>query len=131
MYAGIGLILELFTWVGFGIGAFLLVGYLVARAARAGWVETDAVVVADGSELRLRWLSDDRELFERLVEPDERALIGDKDHCEIRYSRFSPWKSRLKADSRAVRALGILTVVFVGIGVVASVASIVVLFLGG
>jgi len=131
MYAGIGLILELFTWVGFGIGAFLLVGYLVARAVRAGWVETDAVVVADGSELRLRWLSDDRELFERLVEPDERALIGDKDHCEIRYSRFSPWKSRLKADSRAVRALGILTVVFVGIGVVASVASIVVLFLGG
>jgi len=131
MYAGIGLILELFTWVGFGIGALLLVGYLVARAARAAWVETDAVVVADGSELRLRWLSDDRELFERLVEPDERALIGDKDHCEIRYSRFSPWKSRLKADSRAVRALGILTVVFVGIGVVSSVASIVLLFLGG
>ncbi len=131
MYAGIGLILELFTWVGFGIGALLLAGYLVARAARAAWVETDAVVVADGSELRLRWLSDDRELFERLVEPDERALIGDKDHCEIRYSRFSPWKSRLKADSRAVRALGILTVVFVGIGVVSSVASIVLLFLGG
>ncbi len=131
MYAGIGLILELFTWVGFGIGALLLVGYLIARAARAAWVETDAVVVAAGSELRLRWLSDDRELFERLVEPDERALIGDKDHCEIRYSRFSPWKSRLKADSRAVRALGILTVVFVGIGVVASVASIVLLFLGG
>jgi hypothetical protein len=131
MYTGIGLILELFTWVGFGIGALLLVGYLIARAARAAWVETDAVVVAEGSELRLRWLSDDRELFERLVEPDERALIGDKDHCEIRYSRFSPWKSRLKADSRAVRALGILTIVFVGIGVVASVASIVVLFLGG
>jgi len=131
MYAGIGLILELLTWVGFGIGVLLLVGYLIARAARAAWVETDAVVVAEGSELRLRWLSDDRELFERLVEPDERALIGDKDHCEIRYSRFSPWKSRLKADSRAVRALGILTVVFVGIGVVASVASIVVLFLGG
>jgi len=131
MYAGIGLILELFTWVGFGIGALLLVGYLIARAARAAWVETDAVVVAAGSELRLRWLSDDRELFERLVEPDERALIGDKDHCEIRYSRFSPWKSRLKADSRAVRALGILTVVFVGIGVVSSVASIVLLFLGG
>jgi len=131
MYAGIGLILELFTWVGFGIGALLLVGYLIARAARAAWVETDAVVVAEGSELRLRWLSDDRELFDRLVEPEERALIGDKDHCEIRYSRFSPWKSRLKADNRAVRALGILTVVFVGIGVVASVASIVVLFLGG
>ena len=131
MYAGIGLILELLTWVGFGIGVLLLVGYLIARAARAAWVETDAVVVAEGSELRLRWLSDDRELFERLVEPDERALIGDRDHCEIRYSRFSPWKSRLKADSRAVRALGILTVVFVGIGVVASVASIVVLFLGG
>ena len=131
MYAGIGLILELFTWVGFGIAAVLLISYLVARAARAAWVETDAVVVADGSELRLRWLSDDRELFERLVEPDERALIGDKDHCEIRYSRFSPWKSRLKADSRAVRALGILTVVFVGIGVVSSVASIVLLFLGG
>jgi len=131
MYEGIGLILELLTWVGFGIGVLLLVGYLIARAARAAWVETDAVVVAEGSELRLRWLSDDRELFERLVEPDERALIGDKDHCEIRYSRFSPWKSRLKADSRAVRALGILTVVFVGIGVVASVASIVVLFLGG
>jgi len=131
MYTGIGLILELFTWVGFGIGALLLVGYLIARAARVAWVETDAVVVAEGSELRLRWLSDDRELFERLVEPDERALIGDKDHCEIRYSRFSPWKSRLKADSRAVRALGILTIVFVGIGVVASVASIVVLFLGG
>jgi len=131
MYAGIGLILELLTWVGFGIGVLLLVGYLIARAARAAWVETDAVVVAEGSELRLRWLSDDRELFERLVDPDERALIGDKDHCEIRYSRFSPWKSRLKADSRAVRALGILTVVFVGIGVVASVASIVVLFLGG
>ena len=131
MYAGIGLILELLTWVGFGIGVLLLVGYLIARAARAAWVETDAVVVAEGSELRLRWLSDDRELFDRLVEPEERALIGDKDHCEIRYSRFSPWKSRLKADSRAVRALGILTVVFVGIGVVASVASIVVLFLGG
>ena len=131
MYAGIGLILELLTWVGFGIGVLLLVGYLIARAARAAWVETDAVVVAEGSELRLRWLSDDRELFERLVEPDEQALIGDRDHCEIRYSRFSPWKSRLKADSRAVRALGILTVVFVGIGVVASVASIVVLFLGG
>ena len=131
MYAGIGLILELFTWVGFGIGALLLVGYLIARAARAAWVETDAVVVAEGSELRLRWLSDDRELFDRLVEPEERVLIGEKDHCEIRYSRFSPWKSRLKADNRAVRALGILTVVFVGIGVVASVASIVVLFLGG
>jgi len=122
MYAGIGLILELLTWVGFGIGVLLLVGYLIARTARAAWVETDAVVVAEGSELRLRWLSDDRELFERLVEPDEQALIGDRDHCEIRYSRFSPWKSRLKADSRAVRALGILTVVFVGIGVVASVA---------
>ena len=131
MYAGIGLILELLTWVGFGIAALILIAYLVARAARAAWIETDAVVVAEGSELRLRWLSDDRELFDRLVEPDERALIGDKDHCEIRYSRFSPWKSRLKAENRAVRALGILTIVFVGIGVVASVASIVVLFLGG
>jgi len=131
MYAGIGLILELLTWVGFGIAALILIAYLLARAARAAWIETDAVVVAEGSELRLRWLSDDRELFDRLVEPDERALIGDKDHCEIRYSRFSPWKSRLKAENRAVRALGILTIVFVGIGVVASVASIVVLFLGG
>ncbi|MCY7411609.1 MAG: hypothetical protein LH471_00990 [Salinibacterium sp.] len=131
MYAGIGTILELFNWVGFGIGAILLIGYLIARAARAGWVETDAVVVAEGAELRLRWLSKDRELFERLVEPDERSTIGDKDHCEIRYSRFSPWKSRLKADSRAVRALGILTLVFLGIGFIASVASIVLLFLGG
>ncbi len=131
MYSGIGTIAELFTWVGFGVGALLLVGYLLARAARAGWVATDAVVVADGVERRLRWLSDDRELFERLVEPEERALIGDKDHCEIWYSRFSPWKSRLTADHRAVRALGILTIVFAALGVLASVGSIVLLFLEG
>jgi len=131
MYATLGTIVELFSWVGFGIGALLLIGYLIARAARAAWVETDAVVVSEGSELRMRWLSNDRELFERLVEPDERAIIGDKDHCEIRYSRFSPWKSRLKAESRAGRALGILTVVFLGIGLIASIASIVLLFLEG
>lgn len=131
MTENLGLIAELLSYVGFGGAAVFLIIFVIAKLLRLAWVETDAVVLNEGGERRLRWLDDNDELRERAVEEWELSAIGDDDHCRVRYRSWSPEDGEIAGERHGTRLVGILTLVFVGIGVVAVIGGFVLVMIEG
>ena len=119
----IGLLAEVFTIVGFACGAVCFVILLGMLGSRGSWQSAPAAI-SDG---KLNWLSPDGAVHSRELTDAELALDHDLDHLEVFHRRRSIHChfTRSSPDEKLVRTLGI---VFTGIGVLAVVASIAVLF---
>jgi hypothetical protein len=126
----LGTLAELFTWVGLGVGLALGLAWLVVRAVHAGHDVTEAELV-EGETPRLRWLTQDGQLCERDLEGWERAEIGDADGIRVRYRRSRPESATLAHLPQPGSALRVLALVFLGIGAVAWVGSIVLMLVVG
>ncbi|MFZ4893564.1 hypothetical protein ACL9RL_03850 [Plantibacter sp. Mn2098] len=131
----IGLILEVFTWIGFGCAAVVLVILLIVRAADGTWVETHAVIVdgtvaEDGSATReVRWMTEGSELFSRPVTDEEYAALRNPDEAVVFYSDRKPSNARFRRRADRTRALRLLFSITAGVGAVSFIAGIVLLFI--
>ncbi|MBC7589771.1 MAG: hypothetical protein H7226_01835 [Salinibacterium sp.] len=119
----IGLLAEVFSIVGFACGAICFIILLAMRLSRGGWRTAPAAI----SEGRLSWLAIDGDVYQRELTEAELALTHDEDSLEVfhRTRSIDCYFRRSAPDEKLVLTLGII---FGGIGVLASVASIVVLF---
>lgn len=127
----LGTLAELFTWVGLGLGLLFGFAWLVVRAAQGGQEITEAELVDDGDRPRLRWLTADGRLCERDLEGWERDEIGDADGIRVRYATSRPESASLASVPRPGSALRVLALVFLVIGAVAWVGSIVLMLVAG
>jgi len=125
----LGLILEVFTWIGFGAAVVVLLVMLIARAADGSWVETHGVIIDGPDGREVRWMTEAAELFSRPVDDAEFASLHDADEPNVFYSRREPSRARFRRTADHTRALRLLFAVTFGIGVLCSIASIVLLFI--
>jgi len=119
---------ELFTWIGLLLGVGCLVAVLILRAARSGWVETDAVVVEHNGTAQLRWMTTEGELHTRELHPDEQSTIADPDELHVHYHRRAPHRIRFDVVGHGEKVLWALGFTLVGLGVLSFIVSLVILF---
>ena len=119
------ILIQIFLFLGYGGAAVCLLWFGVLRIARGPWVSVKGVV-ADGI---LYWYAHDGPVRQRDLSPNERDLHPDDTHLPVHYRTrrgFSTSFQRQNADEHLLVRLGWL---FGGLGVVSSVASVVMLFL--
>ena len=120
--ASIGTIAEVFTWLGMVIGITLLLIVWIVRAVRGPWSTITAVVVDD----QVRWMTDAGDFYSRTLSDHERESLGEEPSF---HSRRNQRDVHLEPVAHDERMLFILGLVFLGIGIIAFVASFAVLFM--
>ncbi|MCK9915353.1 MULTISPECIES: hypothetical protein [Microbacterium] len=121
---------ELFTWVGFGIGALLAGVAVVAYLFDGTWMRVDAMLEREDGELVARWFASDGGVGRAVLHPHDAERLGDAAHAELFAREGSHHRVRLSGRSPLVSALGWFAAVFLALGVVAVAASMVLLFAG-
>ncbi|MEL4318717.1 hypothetical protein WJX64_06875 [Leifsonia sp. YIM 134122] len=122
---------EVFSWIGLGIGIPLFVSALIWRSGSWSWRRVDVEIVGpvggDGP-LAARWFADDR-LHERALAPTEGASIPDLDAA----TGYADNRGRLRFNrhNAASQAMWTLSLIFLTLGVVAFVVSVLLPFLTG
>ncbi len=121
------MIAELLTWVGLSLGLVLLIASLITRAVSGRWVETDAVLVENKDEASVRWMSEDG-LHLHPLTTAERSDLPASDGLRVFYQRRDPDRMRLEASGHGERVLRLLGLLLFGLGLMAFVVSIVLIF---
>ncbi|MBD8023403.1 hypothetical protein [Microbacterium gallinarum] len=131
MDSTIDAVAEIFSWVGFGLGAVVAGIALVMYVFDGTWLPTRGVL-DDGEHGRVvRWFDEDGGVNEaRLTHEQERALAG-KSMADIYYRRGGRGRMRLTQGSPAVRAVAYLSLGLLGVGIVALATSMILLFTRG
>lgn len=125
----VGNLAELFTWIGLSLGLILFLVVLVLRIARGGWEETDAVVVDDAGTPQLRWMTTEGVLHTRHLSSEENDAIADPDELHVHYSKRTPEHIRFEATGHGEKLIRALAFILTGIGILAAVVSLVLLFI--
>jgi hypothetical protein len=131
------LVLELLSWIGLIIGIPLLIAGYLRRLAFSGWTETMAVIVArqpvpdargDRSEQTtiFRWLGDDGHLYELPADTEETAHLSEGDDVMVFVNPRRPEQARTDPAHREGHVLRLLGYVFLGVGVLSVILSIVI-----
>lgn len=115
----VGLIAEVFTWIGV-LGAMGLAFLaLVARVADGSWASTRAVVEHTDEGALVRWFDDQGTVNEAPLNAHDLHIIGNRDMADIHYRVGWHNRMRLTPGSPAVRALVQLTFLMVGVAALA------------
>lgn len=117
----VGLIAEIFTWIGAGLGVGLLLIALIARLADGDWVAVRAVVEQTDHGPVVRWFDDDGNVNEAPLGAADVRHIGSRDMADIHYRRGWRNRMRIEASSHAVRFLVRLGLLMLGVGLAAFV----------
>lgn len=131
MPEAIDAIAEIFSWIGFGVGALLAGLALILYLLDGTWVPARAVVETGPEGRLVRWFDEDGGVGEAHLTHDQDHHIGDADMADIFIRRGSPNRMRLTRRSPAVRAVTLLAIGMLTLGVVAVVTSLVMLFVRG
>ncbi|MFE1644337.1 hypothetical protein [Microbacterium sp. P01] len=139
-------ILEIFAWVGLGVGIVLAVLALILHLADGTWISVKAVVEdldeEDGPtpdiapniqehRLVVRWFDQDGGVNQAPLTHEQHALLGSRGMVDI-YTRRG-WTNRMRVTpgSPAVRATVLLASGLFAVGMVSLVVSWIVLFARG
>jgi hypothetical protein len=127
----VGLIAEVFTWIG-GLGAVGLAFLaLVARMADGTWAKTRGVVEHTDQGSLVRWFDNEGVVNEAPLSAHDLAIIGGRDMADIEYRVGWRNRMRLTPGSPAVRAFVRLSLLMVGVGVLAFVVGWIALIVEG
>jgi hypothetical protein len=131
MNAAIDAVIEIFTWVGFGAGALLAGIALVAYLLDGTWVPARAVVEPTEHGKVVRWFDEEGGVNEAPLTHEQLHVVGDAGMYDI-FSRRG-WNNRMRFTQHSpfVRAVALLAAGLIGLGVIALVASWVLLFMRG
>lgn len=130
MHASIGNLAELFTWIGLALGGLCFLILFILRIARGYPVRSEAALTETPNGVQLRWLADDGLLRSRALADFEAAEIDDPDELHVYYRKGSPDRVEIQQIDHAEKLFRMLGLIFLGVTVVAVVASIVVMLLG-
>ncbi|HWM15169.1 MAG TPA: hypothetical protein VNP97_01145 [Microbacterium sp.] len=132
MDAAVDAVAEIFTWVGFGMGAFLAGVALVAYLFDGTWVPVRAFVeTTEGTGRVVRWFDEDGGVNEAPLTYEQRQVVGDAEAYDIFARRGWRNRMRLTQHSPVVRAIALLAAGLIGLGVVALIVTLVMLFSRG
>lgn len=131
MDALIDVVVEIFAWAGLGLGALFAGIALVLFLLDGTWVHVRAVVEPVGGGHVVRWFDADGGVGEAPLSDDQHRELGGRDMVDIYARRGTPNRMRLTPRSPAVRAMTLLAVGLLGLGVAALVVSWVMLFARG
>ena len=131
MDSTIDAVVEIFSWVGFGLGALVAGVALIMYLFDGTWLPTRGVIEDVEHGRVVRWFDEDGGVNEaHLSHEQERALAG-KGMADIFYRRGARGRMRLTQGSPAVRAIAFLALGLIGVGVIAVTVSLVLLFTRG
>ena len=122
---------EIFSWIGFGVGALLAGVALIMYLFDGTWLPARAVVESGPHGRLVRWFDEDGGVGEAHLTHEQDHHIGDADMADVFVRRGSRNRMRLTQGSPAVRAVARLAGGMLALGVVALVTSLVMLFVRG
>lgn len=122
---------EIFSWVGFGLGALLAGVALIMYLFDGTWVPVKAVIEESPHGRVARWFDDEGGVGEAHLSHEQEHEIGDADMADVFVRRGSRNRMRLTQSSPAVRAVARLAVGLLALGVIALATSLILLFLRG
>ncbi|MEI3848190.1 MULTISPECIES: hypothetical protein [unclassified Microbacterium] len=122
---------EIFSWIGFGLGALLAGVALIMYLFDGTWVPARAVVEESPHGRVARWFDDEGGVGEAHLTHEQEHEIGDADTADVFVRRGSLDRMRLTQGSPAVRAVARLAMGLLGLGVVALATSLIMLFVRG
>ncbi|MFT2818265.1 hypothetical protein [Leifsonia sp. A12D58] len=118
---------EILMWIGLVIGGLCLFGLLVMQVSAGRWLETDAVMVDGTGEPRLRWMSSEG-LHEHVIHENDHRDFESSDGIRVYYSARNPHRYRFERIGHGEKLMRMLTWLFLGIGMLALIVSIVLIF---
>ncbi|WP_241979897.1 DUF3592 domain-containing protein [Cryobacterium glaciale] len=129
-----GIVSEILTLVGLVIGALLYMVGLSVRGISGRWTRTTAVIAASGTSAAgpatvIRWFDGDGDVHECPAETHETHHLVPGDDVRVWFRNRDPERCRThdpELDGKGLRLIGL---VLLGIGVLAAVAGIVLMFL--
>lgn len=127
----VDIVVELFTWVGLGVGVLLALAAVVLLLADGTWLPARAVVERVDDHRVVRWFDEHGGVNEAPLSSHDDARVGPADMTDIFYRRGSMHRMRLSASSPVVRFVALLAGGVLALGVGAFVISIVLLFTRG
>lgn len=122
---------EIFSWVGFGLGALLAGVALIMYLFDGTWVPVKAVIEESPHGRVARWFDDEGGVGEAHLSHEQEHEIGDADMADVFVRRGSRNRMRLTQSSPAVRAVARLAVGLLALGVIALATSLIMLFVRG
>lgn len=126
----LGAIAELFSWVGLGLGGALFFCWLVVRAADGARVSTEAELVPTPEGPVVRWQGSDGRVYSRFVDDHEAQELSAKPEPYVWVKHRDPSRMRISQVNHGSRVVGILALVFGGVGAVAVVVGLVAMLAG-
>lgn len=127
----IDILLEIFTWIGFGAAFLLLVAALCVWALDGTWLSTDAYLEDEPEGRVARWFDGAGQVNRAVLSDEEADVLAGQDRAQVWY-RYG-WNDRMRLTRRppALRALLLGAAGAFALGLVCSVVSIVLLFVNG
>ncbi|MBF4630219.1 sortase [Clavibacter michiganensis subsp. phaseoli] len=133
--AAASLIIEFLTWIALVPGILLYVAGVSVRVLGRRWTATEGLVADgsagdDGASSRvLRWFDHEGDVHEAQADAPETRDLPVGSDVRVWFSPRAPWRVRTHAPELDGRALRVTGLVLIGIGALAAVAGIVLLFL--
>jgi hypothetical protein len=127
-------VVEIFTWVGLGVGGLFAVLTLVAYLVDGTWMPVRGYVEPDDDGRgggMLRWFDEDGEVNVAHISAEEWRDLGGAEAVEVFARRGTPHRMRRARRAPAVRLFATLAAVLLGVGVIALLLSVVLLFSRG
>lgn len=130
MTTAIDILLEVFTWIGFGACVVLLIAFVVLWAADGTWLPVEAIVDRDGDAPVARWIDADGDVNSAVLSAADAAVLAGADTARIWYRHG--WRDRMRLTHRppGLRALLLAAVGMLGLGIVCLVGGWVRYFAG-
>ena len=125
----IGIISEILTLVGLIIGTTLYIVGLSVRGISGRWTRTSAVIAASGPATVIRWFDDLGDVHECPADTHETHHLVPGDDVRVWFRNRYPERCRTHDPDLDGKGLRLIGLVLLGIGVVAGVTGIVLMFL--
>lgn len=128
-------LLEVFTWVGFGGSAVLAVVMAILWAADGTWLPAEAIVDTErgptGEVTVLRWFDADGDANSAVAGPAEASALAGREQADIWYRHGWTGRMRLQRRPPGLRAVTLAAAGLFALGVLCLVSGWVVFFLRG
>lgn len=131
MDAAFDAVVEIFSWVGFGLGILIGILALLLRLFDGTWLPVRAVIEDSENGRLVRWFDEDGEVNEARLSHDQDNTLAGKGMADIFYRRGYRNRMRLTPGSPVVRAVGLFGLGLIGFGIVMLIISWVLLFVRG
>ncbi len=127
----LALLCELFTWIGLIGGVLLLPLGVAARIAGKRWVGTTGVIASGPMGRLVRWFDTAGEVHQMDANTPESAVLEVGTDIHVYFSPRRPDRMRTDSPAHDGRALLLLGGILLGIGILAWIAGLLLLFAEG